>query len=197
MSVRLCVFLQPAQSTIEELKYLQRHQETYEQYTEVLHALDMQANPPRDFESLRGIHNALIGFLSELKSLEATDFFKKMVEAFRERKEDLSHQTQVRIQWDDILIDMLREYRGHAIQGTVAVPSKERLDLLGQFARNTGWEIIWPEPGDAFSMEEHQVLKEEVQESVEAGRVAYAMAPGLRRRGRVELKAGVCLARRE
>ena len=91
--------------------------------------------------------------------------------------------------WDSALTDLIKRL-GKKGKSLEQKPAK-----LERFAQERGLELIWPEQGDKYSQEYHQILDEREDSQVGRGQVIRPVTPGLRRETNVIVKSGILLAK--
>jgi DNA repair exonuclease SbcCD ATPase subunit len=91
--------------------------------------------------------------------------------------------------WDSALTDLIKQLDGKE-KSLEQKPAK-----LERFAQERDFELIWPEQGDKYSPEDHQISDEREDSQVGRGQVIRFVTPGLRRGTEVIVKAGILLAK--
>ena len=91
--------------------------------------------------------------------------------------------------WDSALIGLIKRLDGKE-KSLEQKPAK-----LERFAQERDFELIWPEQGDKYSPEDHQISDEREDPQVDRGQVIRFVTPGLRRGTEVIVKAGILLAK--
>ena len=133
----------------------------------------------KDLEKLKEEVNGL-----ELLSLTSRELeLRDQLATIQEKIDSLSSP------WDSALIGLIKQLDSKE-KALEQKPAK-----LEKFAQERGLELIWPEQGDKYSPEDHQISDEREDSQVSRGQVIRPVTPGLRRGTEVIVKAEILLAK--
>ena len=163
---------------------------TRDRFREMLSELPLEAE-----ESMPAIQDAetidkeIEKIREEVNGLELVSFMSKESDLRGQLTTIRADRDSLSSPWDSTLTNLVKRL-GDKEKSLEQKPAK-----LEKFAQERGFELIWPEQGDKYSLEHHRIVDEREDSQVGRGQVIQLVAPGLRRGADILVKAGIWLAK--